>query len=531
MSVGTAFHPRTSPLNRKMQWREWSGYFASSVYADFHDIEYNAIREAAALIDVSPLYKYLVTGPGCDAAGRPGDHPRRDEACRRRRRLHAVVRRERQGRRRRDGPSPRRAALPLDGGRSAASLAPPEQQRAGRHDRRGDRGDRRARAPGPAVTRRARGRDRRVIRGPPLLPAPRLEGRAASRSTSPGPATRATSATSCGSRPRAPSAVWDALVEAGACLRDPAGRDGRARRRPARGRADPARGRLHLDPARDEPRAALLAVRDRARPAGQPRQGRFRRAASRSNARCARAVRRAGWWASSSTGTTSRGCTTPRACHRRSARPWTARRSLSSPGAARSAARRATAGARSSSRRSRSRRCRRSTRRPAASCRSNGRWRADAGGSTATVVGPAVPGPGAQARLSPRRSLGGAAVMAGRRAGRRRRARPGTRPAARAGAGRRPSAGRSLPQSSDSSVVLIPARTFSSDRLVGAQRPVDHDRDLFRAVGRSFDRRQLGRVTRVADGDPARALWTRSARRSVSSFCSSACLSKRRCSW
>ena len=63
VSVGTAFHPRTSPLNRKMQWREWSGYFASSVYADAHDIEYNAIREAAALIDVSPLYKYLVSGP------------------------------------------------------------------------------------------------------------------------------------------------------------------------------------------------------------------------------------------------------------------------------------------------------------------------------------------------------------------------------------------------------------------------------------------------------------------------------------
>jgi len=63
VSVGTAFHPRTAPLNRKMQWREWSGYFASSVYADFHDIEYNAIRETAALIDVSPLYKYLVSGP------------------------------------------------------------------------------------------------------------------------------------------------------------------------------------------------------------------------------------------------------------------------------------------------------------------------------------------------------------------------------------------------------------------------------------------------------------------------------------
>ena len=62
MSIGTAFHPRTATLNRKMQWREWSGYFASSAYADAHDIEYNAIREAAALIDVSPLYKYRVYG-------------------------------------------------------------------------------------------------------------------------------------------------------------------------------------------------------------------------------------------------------------------------------------------------------------------------------------------------------------------------------------------------------------------------------------------------------------------------------------
>jgi aminomethyltransferase len=63
VSVGTAFHSRTEPLNRKKQWREWSGYFASSAYADQHDIEYNAIREAAGLIDVSPLFKYEVSGP------------------------------------------------------------------------------------------------------------------------------------------------------------------------------------------------------------------------------------------------------------------------------------------------------------------------------------------------------------------------------------------------------------------------------------------------------------------------------------
>ncbi|HXG25498.1 MAG TPA: aminomethyltransferase family protein [Candidatus Binatia bacterium] len=67
MSVGSPFHPRTAPLNRKQQWREWSGYWASSAYADAHDIEYNAIREAAALVDVSPLYKYRVTGRDAEA--------------------------------------------------------------------------------------------------------------------------------------------------------------------------------------------------------------------------------------------------------------------------------------------------------------------------------------------------------------------------------------------------------------------------------------------------------------------------------
>jgi aminomethyltransferase len=66
LSVGTPFYPRAAPLNRKLQWREWSGYLAASAYHDSHEIEYNAIREAAALIDVSPLYKYLVSGP--DAA-------------------------------------------------------------------------------------------------------------------------------------------------------------------------------------------------------------------------------------------------------------------------------------------------------------------------------------------------------------------------------------------------------------------------------------------------------------------------------
>ena len=62
MSVGTAFFPRQQELNSKLSWGEWAGYHSAVVYADFHDIEYNAIREAAALIDTSPLYKYVVSG-------------------------------------------------------------------------------------------------------------------------------------------------------------------------------------------------------------------------------------------------------------------------------------------------------------------------------------------------------------------------------------------------------------------------------------------------------------------------------------
>lgn len=63
MTVGTAFHPRTAALNQHLQWRTWSGFFAASAYHDSHVIEYNAIREAAALIDVSPLFKYELRGP------------------------------------------------------------------------------------------------------------------------------------------------------------------------------------------------------------------------------------------------------------------------------------------------------------------------------------------------------------------------------------------------------------------------------------------------------------------------------------
>jgi aminomethyltransferase len=62
LPVGTAFHERTFPLCQSLNYREWSGYYTVSVYEVHHEHEYNAIRNAAALIDISPLYKYLITG-------------------------------------------------------------------------------------------------------------------------------------------------------------------------------------------------------------------------------------------------------------------------------------------------------------------------------------------------------------------------------------------------------------------------------------------------------------------------------------
>jgi glycine cleavage system T protein (aminomethyltransferase) len=60
----TPFHPRTGPLVRAQTWRRWAGYQVASAYEAHPDREYAAIRNAAALLDVSPLYKYMISGPG-----------------------------------------------------------------------------------------------------------------------------------------------------------------------------------------------------------------------------------------------------------------------------------------------------------------------------------------------------------------------------------------------------------------------------------------------------------------------------------
>jgi aminomethyltransferase len=58
----TPFHERTAALCLSHAWRRWAGYIVASSYELSHEREYHAIRAAAALFDVSPLYKYRIRG-------------------------------------------------------------------------------------------------------------------------------------------------------------------------------------------------------------------------------------------------------------------------------------------------------------------------------------------------------------------------------------------------------------------------------------------------------------------------------------
>src|SRR6059058_6517669 len=58
----TPFHARTAPLVRAQTWRRWAGHQVASAYEPLPDHEYAAVRNSAALFDVSPLHKYLIAG-------------------------------------------------------------------------------------------------------------------------------------------------------------------------------------------------------------------------------------------------------------------------------------------------------------------------------------------------------------------------------------------------------------------------------------------------------------------------------------
>lgn len=56
------FFERTSKLNESQEWRRWAGYLAATSYELTHENEYFAIRTKAALLDISPLKKYIIEG-------------------------------------------------------------------------------------------------------------------------------------------------------------------------------------------------------------------------------------------------------------------------------------------------------------------------------------------------------------------------------------------------------------------------------------------------------------------------------------
>ena len=57
------FFERTSKLNESQEWRRWGGYLSATNYELHHDNEYFAIRTKAALLDITPLKKYMIQGP------------------------------------------------------------------------------------------------------------------------------------------------------------------------------------------------------------------------------------------------------------------------------------------------------------------------------------------------------------------------------------------------------------------------------------------------------------------------------------
>jgi aminomethyltransferase len=62
MLKSTPFHARTAALVRAQTWRRWAGYQVASAYEPHPDRDYAAVRNAAALFDVSPLHKYRIAG-------------------------------------------------------------------------------------------------------------------------------------------------------------------------------------------------------------------------------------------------------------------------------------------------------------------------------------------------------------------------------------------------------------------------------------------------------------------------------------
>ena len=66
MPIPSPLYSRTAALCTTQEWRDWSGYFSAITYGPSHEVEYYAVRNAAGLMDASPLYKYDISGPDAE---------------------------------------------------------------------------------------------------------------------------------------------------------------------------------------------------------------------------------------------------------------------------------------------------------------------------------------------------------------------------------------------------------------------------------------------------------------------------------
>jgi aminomethyltransferase len=67
MALTTPFHARFEACNETGIWKHWAGYLVAPQYQYSLTAEYYAIRNAAALLDTSPLFKYRFSGEGARA--------------------------------------------------------------------------------------------------------------------------------------------------------------------------------------------------------------------------------------------------------------------------------------------------------------------------------------------------------------------------------------------------------------------------------------------------------------------------------
>ena len=61
MVIPTPFHERTFEANRRGHWVSWAGYTAADEYTHT-DMEYFAVRNQCAVLDLTPMIKYHISG-------------------------------------------------------------------------------------------------------------------------------------------------------------------------------------------------------------------------------------------------------------------------------------------------------------------------------------------------------------------------------------------------------------------------------------------------------------------------------------